>query len=77
MAAPADQTQKPAGRRVVAETLAVAPEVLDLPLAEPWRRLAAIAVDVAIVALLDAFNTAGGASLVVPSEYLEVVVTLK
>lgn len=45
-------TQKPAGRRVVAETLAVAPQILDLPLADPWRRLAAIAVDVIVIALL-------------------------
>lgn len=57
MAIPSEATQKPAGRRVVAETLAVAPEVLDLPLAEPWRRLAAIAVDVAVVALLSLLAT--------------------
>ena len=52
-----ESTEPPAGRRVIADTLAVAPEVLDLPLAEPWRRLAAIAVDVIAVALLSLLAT--------------------
>ena len=52
-----ETTEKPAGRRVIAETLAVAPEVLNLPLAEPWRRLAAIVVDVAVVGLLSLLST--------------------
>ena len=43
---------KPAGRTVVAETLAVAPEVLARFLAEPWRRAAAMAVDLVAVGLL-------------------------
>lgn len=42
----------PAGRVVTAETLVVAPSVLGLPLAEPWRRLAAMMIDLAIVGLL-------------------------
>jgi uncharacterized RDD family membrane protein YckC len=37
------------GRRVV-ESLGVAPAVLGMPLAEPWRRLAALTVDLAVVA---------------------------
>lgn len=57
MAQVPETTEKPAGRRVIAETLAVAPEVLNLPLAEPWRRLAAIAVDVTVVALLSLLAT--------------------
>lgn len=40
------------GRVVTAETLAVAPSVLSLPLAEPWRRAAAMAIDLAVVGLL-------------------------
>jgi len=52
-----ETTEKPAERRVIADTLAVAPEVLNLPLAEPWRRLAAIAVDVIVVALLSLLST--------------------
>jgi uncharacterized RDD family membrane protein YckC len=40
------------GRVVTAETLAVAPSILGLPLAEPWRRAAAIILDLAVVGLL-------------------------
>ncbi len=40
------------GRLVTAETLAVAPSVLGQPLAEPWRRAAAMAIDLALVGLL-------------------------
>jgi uncharacterized RDD family membrane protein YckC len=40
------------GRKVTAETLTVAPGVLGQPLAEPWRRLAAILADLVVVALL-------------------------
>lgn len=40
------------GRKVTAETLTVVPSVLGQPLAEPWRRLAAMAVDLVAVALL-------------------------
>lgn len=40
------------GRQVRADTLAVAPEILGLTLAEPWRRLAAMIVDLMIIALL-------------------------
>lgn len=43
----------PAKRRLVtADTLAVAPVVLGQPLAEPWRRLAAMALDLAAVGTL-------------------------
>lgn len=37
---------------VQAESLAVAPEVLGLVLAKPWRRLAAILIDVFVIGLL-------------------------
>jgi len=40
------------GRRVSAETLTVTPDVLGRPLAEPWRRLAAMLVDLIVVGLL-------------------------
>jgi uncharacterized RDD family membrane protein YckC len=43
---------RPAGRLVTADTLAVAPAVLGRPLAEPWRRFAAMVVDLVVVALL-------------------------
>ncbi len=43
---------KPIGRMVAPEALAVAPAVLGRPLAEPWRRFAAMAVDVVVVGLL-------------------------
>lgn len=42
----------PGGRKVTAETLTVAPAVLGQPLAEPWRRLAAMLVDLVAVGLL-------------------------
>jgi hypothetical protein len=41
-----------AGRLVTAETLGAAPSVLGLPLANPWRRLAAMLVDLTAVGLL-------------------------
>lgn len=40
------------GRAVTAEALGAAPVVLGLPLAEPWRRLAAMIVDLAAVGVL-------------------------
>lgn len=40
------------GRVVTAETLTVGPAVLGQPLAEPWRRLAAMVVDLVAVGLL-------------------------
>lgn len=49
--------EKPAGRLVTADTLAVAPAVLGQPLAEPWRRLAALALDIVIVGLLSFLAT--------------------
>lgn len=50
-----DESAKPsatAGRTVRADTLVVAPDVIGQPLAEPWRRLAAMVIDLAAVALL-------------------------
>ena len=52
MAAEVVQPPRITGRRVSAETLTVAPAVLGQPLAEPWRRAAAMAVDLVAVALL-------------------------
>ena len=46
------QSAKTAGRKVTAETLTVAPAVLGQPLAEPWRRLVAMLVDLVMVGLL-------------------------
>jgi hypothetical protein len=46
----------PAGRLVTAETLSAAPVVVGQPLAEPWRRLAAIATDLTLVAALSIFS---------------------
>lgn len=43
---------KPTGRLVTGETLSVAPAVLGQPLAEPWRRAAAMAIDLMMIALL-------------------------
>lgn len=40
------------GRKVRTETLAVAPEIVGLTLAEPWRRLAAMIVDLTVIAAL-------------------------
>lgn len=40
------------GRLVTAETLSAAASVLGLPLAEPWRRFAAMVVDLAAIGLL-------------------------
>lgn len=47
-----DTAKGQGGRHVRADTLAVAPEILGLSLAEPWRRLAAMLVDLVIIALL-------------------------
>ena len=44
------------GRGVTLETLAVAPDVAGRPLAEPWRRLAAMGVDLLIVTLLSVLS---------------------
>lgn len=52
MSAASAKPDSAAGRIVTAATLAVAPEVLGRPLAEPWRRLAAVALDLAAVGLL-------------------------
>ena len=52
MAADLDHPPALSGRKVTAETLTVAPAVLGQPLAEPWRRLAAIVVDLMVVGLL-------------------------
>ena len=52
MAAEETKAKVPAGRRVTAEALAVAPDVLGLPLAEPWRRLAAMLIDLGAVSAL-------------------------
>lgn len=40
-----------------AETLVVAPAVLGRRLAEPWRRLVGIAVDLAVIGLLSLLST--------------------
>ena len=45
-------SQRTSGRVVSAELLTAAPAIVGRPLAEPWRRLAAMIVDLAIVALL-------------------------
>lgn len=63
-------TSAKAPRVVRQETLAVAPDVLALPLAGPWRRLAAMGVDLVIVALLSILSgpwlgLATGAMLIV------------
>ncbi len=52
-----DDPIKPTGRVVRAEALAVAPEVLGRPLAAPWRRLAAMGIDVVAVGLLSLLST--------------------
>ncbi|MBS0662508.1 MAG: RDD family protein [Verrucomicrobia bacterium] len=52
MAGEPDKAPAEGGRKVTAETLTVVPSVLGRPLAEPWRRLAAMAVDLVAVALL-------------------------
>src|SRR5262245_42194570 len=46
------KTVAAARRTVTADTLAVAPSVLGLALAEPWRRLAGMLVDLLAVAVL-------------------------
>lgn len=51
------EIEQPTGRFVTAATLTVAPDVLARPLAEPWRRLAAMAVDVCVVGLLSLLST--------------------
>lgn len=51
----ADAMETPAksnGRHVRTDTLAVAPAILGLQLAEPWRRLAAMLSDLVVIALL-------------------------
>lgn len=52
MADAIDTTKAQSGRHVRADTLAVSPEILGLSLAEPWRRLAAMVVDLVMIALL-------------------------
>lgn len=52
MAETAVAKEPASGRKVRAETLAVAPEIMGLNLAEPWRRLAAMLVDLAVIAAL-------------------------
>ncbi|MCX6945108.1 MAG: RDD family protein [Opitutales bacterium] len=52
MAADLVSTPLARGRKVTAETLTVAPAVLGQPLAEPWRRLAAMLVDLAAIGVL-------------------------
>ncbi len=46
------------GRKVRTETLAVAPEVVGLTLAEPWRRLAAMLLDLIMIGLLSLLSGA-------------------
>ncbi|MES2692227.1 MAG: RDD family protein [Verrucomicrobiota bacterium] len=45
-------SEKPASRPVTAETLTASPAVLGQPLAEPWRRLAGIAIDLGLITAL-------------------------
>lgn len=52
MADATDTSKAQSGRHVRADTLAVSPEILGLSLAEPWRRLAAMMVDLVMIALL-------------------------
>jgi uncharacterized RDD family membrane protein YckC len=52
------KTPAPVGRTVRADTLVVAPEIVGLTLAEPWRRFAAMVVDLAVVALLSLLSGA-------------------
>src|SRR4051794_38884438 len=42
-------TESSARRVVTAETLTPSPAIIGQPLAEPWRRLAAIAIDLVLV----------------------------
>ncbi|MGH7946831.1 MAG: hypothetical protein ACREF9_17780, partial [Opitutaceae bacterium] len=61
---------RPDGHVITAEALAVAPSVLGHPLASPWRRLAAMLVDLAVVGVLSLLSgpwlgLATGAMLVV------------
>jgi uncharacterized RDD family membrane protein YckC len=70
MSAESAQPTGPAGRLVTADTLAVAPAVLGQPLAEPWRRAAAMGLDLAAVGLLSLLSApwlglATGALLIV------------
>jgi uncharacterized RDD family membrane protein YckC len=58
MASTSPVSPAPTGRVVTAESLAVAAEVAGRPLAEPWRRLVAIMVDLGVVALLSLLSTA-------------------
>lgn len=52
-----DRQGKSNARKVSAETLTVHPGVLGQPLAEPWRRLAAMALDVTVVGILSLLST--------------------
>lgn len=52
MSAEPPPTPAPPGRTVKPDTLVVAPAILGLPLAEPWRRLVAMVIDLGVVGLL-------------------------
>lgn len=47
---------KPSGRTIKPDTLAVAPDLLQRALAEPWRRLAAMAFDLLAITLLSVLS---------------------
>jgi len=51
------EIEQSGGRVVTAGILTVAPEVLGRPLAEPWRRFAAMLVDICVVGLLSLLST--------------------
>ncbi|MCW5547888.1 MAG: RDD family protein [Opitutaceae bacterium] len=57
MPAPAGEADVSSGRVVTPAALSVAPGVVGRPLAEPWRRLAAMAVDIGVVGLLSLLST--------------------
>lgn len=66
----AEKSAPAAPRGVDAGPMAVAPDIVGQPLAEPWRRLAGIAVDLALIGLLSQLSRpwlslATGAMLVV------------
>lgn len=66
----AEKTASAATRGVDAGPMAVAPDIVGRPLAEPWRRFAGIAVDLALIGLLSQLSRpwlslATGAMLVV------------
>lgn len=52
MSDPAATQSENGGRKVRTETLAVAPEIVGMTLAEPWRRAAAMLVDLLLIGLL-------------------------